>query len=81
MRAAFSAAANHHLLGEDRLLQAKGAFVAVELKSDRGAMSSVGQLMQAMGLAVKDPAALLIYGLAVEPDLPSDVRISIMAAL
>lgn len=44
-------------------------------------MSSVGQLMQAMGLAVNDPAALLIYGVAVEPDLPSDVRISIMAAL
>lgn len=81
LRAALSAAANHRLLGEDRLRQAKGAFVAVELKSDRWAMSSVGQLMQAMGLAVNDPAALLIYGVAVEPDLPSDVRISIMAAL
>ena len=44
-------------------------------------MSKISELMQAMSLAVNDPATLLIYGLAVEPDLPSDVRIFIMAAL
>ena len=81
LRTAFSAAANHRLLGENRLLQARGAFVAVQLKSGSEPMSKISELMQAMSLAVNDPATLLIYGLAVEPDLPSDVRISIMAAL
>jgi len=81
LRTAFSAAANHRLLGENRLLQARGAFVAVQLKSGSEPMSKISELMQAMSLAVNDPATLLIYGLAVEPDLPNDVRISIMAAL
>ena len=81
VRMAFSVAANHRLLGNDRLPQAKGAFVAVRLKSGREAMGRVGELMQVMNGLVNDPAALLVYGLAVEPDLPSDVQVSIMAAL
>ena len=78
---AFSAAANHQLLGIERLQNAKGVFVAIHLKSGSEPMSTIKGVMQSMSTAVTDPQALMIYGAVIEPDLPSDISISIMAAL
>lgn len=79
--AAFSAAANHQLLGVERLQNAKGVFVAIHLKSGSQAMNTIKRVMQSVSAAVTDPQALMIYGAVIEPDLPSDISISIMAAL
>jgi len=79
--AAFSAAVNHQLLGIERLQRAKGAFVAIHLKSGSQAMSRIKGVMQSMSAAVTDLQALMVYGAVIEPDLPSDISISIMAAL
>lgn len=78
---ACSAAVNHQLLGVERLQNAKGVFVAIHLKSGSQAMNTIKGVMQSMSAAVTDPQALMIYGAVIEPDLPSDIRISIMAAL
>lgn len=79
-QAAFSAAANHMLLGAERLRGAKGAFVAIQLKSAKQAMPTISAVMQSMNAAVDDPDALMIYGAQIEPDLAGDVSMSIMAA-
>lgn len=78
---AFSAAVNHQLLGVERLQRAKGAFVAIHLKSGSQAMNTIQGVMQSMSTAVTNPQALMIYGAVIEPDLPSDISISIMVAL
>lgn len=73
---ACSAAVNHQLLGVERLQNAKGVFVAIHLKSGSQAMNTIKGVMQSMSAAVTDPQALMIYGAVIEPDLPSDIRIS-----
>lgn len=78
---AFTAAVNHQLLGVERLQGAKGAFVAIHLKSGSQAMNTIQTVMRSMSAAVTDPQALIIYGAAIEPKLPNDISISIMAAL
>ena len=78
---AFSAAVNHQLLGVERLQNAKGVFVAIHLKSGSQAMNTIKGVMQSMSAMITDPQALMIYGAVIEPDLPSDISISIMAAL
>lgn len=78
---AFSAAANHQLLGVERLQNAKGVFVAIHLKSGSQPMNTIKGVMQSMSAVITDPQALMIYGAVIEPDLPSDLSISILAAL
>jgi cell division protein FtsZ len=81
LRTAFSAVTAHNSLGAERLRQAKGVFVAIHLKSSNEPMRRINEVMQDMNALVSDSEALVIYGAVIDPNLPSDAHISIMAAL
>ena len=78
---AFPAAANHQLLGLDRLQSAKGVFVAIQLRSRSQVMSTVNNVLQSISAVLADPQALIISGAVIEPNLHRDLSISIVAAL
>ncbi|QRM20752.1 hypothetical protein GBK02_15910 [Dechloromonas sp. TW-R-39-2] len=81
LRTALSAATAHNSLGAERLWQAKGVFVAIQLKSSNEPIRRINEVMQDMNALVSDSEALVIYGAVVDPNLSSDAHISIMAAL
>jgi cell division protein FtsZ len=78
---AFTTATSHILLGAERLRNAKGAFVAIHLKSEHEAMSQINEVMRSVSAALSDPGALVIYSAVVDPGLYSDASVSILAAL